>query len=256
MKNLALVCSDYKYFPESGEMIRAANTLGVPVFNETSSLRRNFHYGTRGFFLKYQDNDIFSGQEYMYELSFLMSIFPNKRELFNDEAILTTLGRVPTEMYSLPVRHPINMNENFFIRPNSGDKQFNGQLIGRRNLQNLSTLFHCNPWELVIIAPEKKSPDEEFRFFCIKDDNDKIHMLSSRYLPDKTSIVPDAILKKAKEYAERIFDQLTIGNSFVLDLAVDEGSITIIELNSINSSGLYSVKAIDLLSLILECYNE
>lgn len=277
MAKFALICADYEKFPESGKMINAAKSLDIPVFSGSfkdeadlaqlaldsgSSLLwyPQFHYGTRGFFLKGNTGDIFSQQEYLYDYSFIMSLnYSSKiptsgRGIFNDDAIITTPERAKKDIYKFPISKD-HLQNSFFVRPNDGNKSFAGQTFSRKEIEaGISKFVNVNPWELIVLATEKKSPDEEFRFFCIRV-GEEIRMVGCRYLPEQDNDVPYNIRVYAKEYAEKIFDQVTMGDSFVLDIAYTYGvpltnSITIMELNSWNSSSFYSINPIEILKLI------
>lgn len=244
-----LVCKDNAKFEETGKLIKAAEELGLRVRDTPCDVRCPFFlYGTRDFVLQYVDNQlhIFSEQEYMYDYSFLMSITePN--ETFNYDAKI-----IPASNYC-----NFNINTSYFVRPNSGNKQFTGQVINS-NLRKrygfyLNRYLSIYPWELVVVSSEKTPPKEEYRFFCYLTNNNSIKIECCRYLPEETNDVPELLIGYAKSFAKLIFDNIPFGNSFVLDMAYDppEYKASAIELNSWNSSSFYSIDPKKLLEIIL-----
>ncbi len=257
MSNITLICKDYEKFPESGQIIKAAKELNIPVFESSHCYNeygesifpsKKFHYGTCGFFMKYRSDDIFSDQEYIYDFSFLLGLFGHKK-LLNYDALIIPMGKFEliANTYS----------KGCFVKPNGGGKSFAGTTILKGEKFN----FGVSPWELIAISSLKPEPQEEYRFFCIRDDNDKIDIVGCRYLPDPSNEIPSFVLEKAREWASEIFDKLTVGSSFVLDLAYDKpeyedepGRCSIIELNSWNSSSFYSIDPIKILQLLKDNY--
>jgi hypothetical protein len=227
---------------------KAAQSLNIKVLDAVPKYNGRmpptfFQYGTRPFVLPNVNHpvNIFGGQEYIYDFSFLMAILPE--ELFNWGAVLAPLGLVNKDS---SFKHG-----DWFLRPNSGNKQFAGRVFSSFELQqDITYLLHMNPWELLIAAEAKQAPEREYRFFCIKDKNDEVQMVGCEYLPTQQNIIPSNIKDYALEIASRIFEKLTVGNSFVLDIAEIDSQLSIIELNSWESSSFYSIDPINLLESI------
>lgn len=250
-----LVCKDNPKFKESGDLIKEAKKLGLYVspdpvpdrfLNKEGSNPNFFLYGTRDYVLPFVNNPyhIFNSQEYLYDFSFLLSI--SEDELFNIDAEIMPAS----QFYKVK-------NGNYFVRPNSGNKQFNGQVVNSKNVKYFPSEFGVDPWELIIVAPAKKPHQEEYRFFCHIDNEEEIKLVGCRYLPTDSNDIPPLVLRWAKNEAEFIFENLTVGNSFVLDLGFnpeyedEKPSGSVIELNSWNSSGYYSISPEELLKVLI-----
>ncbi len=95
-------------------------------------------------------------------------------------------------------------------------------------------------------------PLAEYRFFSIRGHDDSIKMLGCRYLPDTSPDVPPEALVYATERANEIFDVMTVGNSFVLDVGYSNGKYSIIEVNSWESSSFYCLDPKLILEMITQ----
>lgn len=243
-----LVCKDNPKFEETGLLIAAAKELGLKVFDTNLITEDFFIYGVRPFVLPLVDDDfhIFRSQEYIYDYSFLLSIGLG-HSLFNYDAKIIPAGQFI-----------VYQGRRVFVRPNSGNKQFSGTVIDPKEIRtDICYQFNINPWELIVFALERDPPKEEYRFFCIRNNKDEISMVGCRYLQTPSNDIPSFVQEKAKLWAEHIFERLTIGNSFVLDIFYDppeylneKGLCSIGELNSWNSSGFYCISPLKLLEMI------
>lgn len=251
-----LVCTDYKRFPENGQLIASAKMLGMRVEPVVHDIDESFFiYGTRQFVLPRVDNPnhIYQGQEYVYDYSFVYSS-SLRRYLFNAHSYFVPAGNTAEFLSD---------SEEFgggdvFCRANSGNKQVAGQVLSRRMLEeNISSIFRVNPWEMIVLAKAQTPPKEEYRFFFFRTYNDRdnecIKSVYCRYLPEPSLEVDKQIVYFAQNIAEKIFNEMPFGNSFVLDVFVDEyGKRTIGELNSVNSSSFYCISTASLLELIFK----
>ena len=250
-----LICEDNPKFEESGKLIAAANELGIKTFsdvvgqdcldwyfNSQSTDSTQFTYGTRPFYHKNGwRSDMFCRQDYLYNYSFLMSF--SSRELFSISPQIIPARNVGLGIFP---------NQQYFVRPNSGEKTFPGQVISGRTLQNgLSSLFHIDPWELVIRAEARKTPDKEYRFFFIRNNSTCTCYECCQYLPEQTNEVPEEIKEWTESQAERLFDFIPFGNSFVLDVCELDDVFYLLEINSWNSSSFYSINPKSILRNIL-----
>lgn len=254
-----LVCEDNPKFEESGKLIKAAHEMGLKV-------KRNpdrcflphefprlpcFIYGTRDFVLPIVNvpSHIFSKQEYLYDYSFLLSTASFLGvKLFNDPVFSEI---IPASRYN-----PAWGDR--FVRPNSGNKQFAGQVVNWESLcvsgLKPEDYLQVAPWELLVVSKPKKPPVVEHRFFVIRSkDDEKIDLVGCQYLPFPTDFLVPAAKAFAIEEAQFIFDKIPFGDSFVMDIALDEeGRYSVIELNSWNSSSFYSIDPKKLLEMVVE----
>lgn len=253
-----LVCEDNPRFEETGKLIKAAINFCIEVRNKPVLNECFFCYGTRPFVLPMVNHPyhVFSKQEYIYDFSLLLSLYPlgvgstsRLKTLLNWDAQILTVGQAN---YVLTENH-----RDYFCRPNNGDKAFSGHVIDRKAAKDgLHNLFNLNLWDLVVVAPEKEMKNtEEYRFFCIYDGCD-VKMTGCRYIPDDSLDIPDEVIEFARAEANYIFDKLTFGNSFVLDICYEKpeykherGFCSIVELNSWNSSGYYCIDPYTILEM-------
>lgn len=246
-----LVCKDNPAFEETGRLIKAAKSLGIDVLEYRLpdwDDESYFVYGTRNFVLPqlFDSRHILSDMEYLYKYSFLLSIF--NWELFNEEASIIPAGKLAGSWMSMS-------KLDFFIRPLDGNKSFTGFVINGNELKaDLTYKLHINKWDLIVVAPAKELPIEEYRFFC-KMKEDEIKMVGCRYWPQPAvNDIPNFVTEKARVFASRIFDEMTIGDCFVLDVFVDdERNASVGELNSWNSSAFYSIDPKNILRMIFDC---
>ena len=242
-----LVCKENPYFEETGKLIRSAQEIGIWVYDEPIITDNFFLFGTRDFVLPHVDHDfhIFSRQEYLYDFSFLLSTnltFHNILNYFCDivpaKRITQTINRRRTKT--------------IFARPNSGNKQFNGQVFSKATLQsNPAQFLQINPWELVVLADDRGRPTKEYRFFFIRDNEDRIKYECCEYIPEHSNDIPEEVKDFAEQNAKLIFDSIPFGNSFVLDICELDECLWVLELNSWNSSGYYSIDPSKILEMIL-----
>jgi hypothetical protein len=208
-----LVCKNNPKFEETKHLIQAATELGIEVSEAPWDVyayylgtQNFFVFGTRPFVLDWVNDEyhIFSGQEYIYDYSFLLSIFKDKTSLFNPDCEI------------IPASYFGSTNGSRFIRPLSGNKSFTGQVVDPLEIRtNLSFQFNICPWELIVSSSPKKQPSEEYRFFFIRNNYDDIKYLACRYLPNPILYIPTFVVESAIYYATKIFDSLTTGNLFL-----------------------------------------
>lgn len=244
-----LLCKENPKFDDTLKMREAAKRLGIPVFDDEYfsighvSIKKDesyFVYGMRGCVLPRVNcpDNILNKTEYLYDFSYLMSIIPN--ELFNYDAVLLTASEISW-------KHHFKLGD-VFVRPNSGDKQFNGQIFTQREIRSdFPSIAQVYPWELCVVASPKTPPDKEYRCFV---NNESI--IACQYLPSESLDVPVGVLGYAKGIVEVIREKDPNAHTFVLDIAELHDSLSVIELNSWNSSGIYCIGAESLLKEIMK----
>jgi len=127
-----------------------------------------------------------------------------------------------------------------FIRPNSGWKSFTGFSCSRNDLrQELNALLqteHVDPSEIVVLFKEQKI-EQEYRYWII---DSQISTASSYSWNDehkfhKPEKEVDKFVKDVVVYLDNIGK-----TDFVIDVAIlEDGSIKVVELNAISTSGWY-----------------
>ncbi len=245
---MRLVCEDNRLFEETARIRQAAIELGSkPLkFPTIGGLDGEpyFLYGTRNYVLKYVNDfqHILHNQEELYDYSFIMGNLHS--DMFNLNCMITPAGAA----YAQSSKCGLRATE-FFVRPNSGNKQFNGQVVKKEEMGRLSQIFQIAAHELVVIAQAKQPPHEEYRFFC---HNDK--MVGCRYLPDNSNRIPGEIQEYAIQIREKINNLNGHYHTFVLDIGMTKDRFysrpSVIELNSWNSSAFYSISPHELLTMI------
>lgn len=143
----------------------------------------------------------------------------------------------------------------FFIRPVEDTKSIVGaeytkayftdwkQRILDAHKEHPDTYATVTPDTLICIAPCKKI-DAEFRCFCINGRVATASQYKMRRLPHFTPHVDQYII----DYVNEIIKSWQPDRAFVLDVALTDDKLKIIEANCINSSGLYEI---DLQKLII-----
>lgn len=139
-----------------------------------------------------------------------------------------------------------------FIKPSRDLKSFNGGVIyaGETIKNYIARTGHSMPSikDETIVVSNIKEIQEEYRFFIHKD---KI-LAASRYMLNSevnpSNIVPEFLTDCAKDYA-KLYNPADI---FVMDLAVTNEGIKIVEYNCWNASGFYHCNIRDLIFQINE----
>lgn len=139
-----------------------------------------------------------------------------------------------------------------FIKPSRDLKSFNGGVIyaGETIKNYIARTAHSMPSikDETIVVSDIKEIQEEYRFFIHKD---KI-LAASRYMLNSevnpSNIVPEFLTDCAKDYA-KLYNPADI---FVMDLAVTNEGIKIVEYNCWNASGFYHCNIRDLIFQINE----
>lgn len=130
-------------------------------------------------------------------------------------------------------------NQNYFIKPSRDLKSFNGGILYQGDtlnnyIQNTGFMKAIEN-EIIVLAPIQKIYSE-YRFFMYKD----IVISSSRYIlnnkVDVSNNVPNFMLEAARDYG-KLYQPLDF---YVMDLALTDNGIKIVEYNCWNASGFYA----------------
>lgn len=172
------------------------------------------------------------------ENHFKCSYYYNKLSeyLLNDKYIMLPFGELNRQkdfLYGL-----IGNNNNLFIRPNSGYKQFTGTVVPIEKYEHNVEMFglYDISMEEIVVCAEPKNLKEEWRLVVV----DKSVVSGSRYrLGGRINYsveVPDAVI----EYGNSISKVWSPDSAFVLDICrLQNGDLKLVEINTFYSSGLY-----------------
>ena len=164
--------------------------------------------------------------------------------LLNKDGIFLPYGELKRRIHSKEIKKlPIDEYGRLFIRPDTGNKLFTGQVILVEDSKNdfLYLDSRCRNEDMIYISSALKM-GTEYRLIVA---DDKI-IAGCQYRKDgnlETTIdshVPQHVLNKAKFILED--SQWRPDRAFVMDVHEDRlsGDVDIIELNAISCSGLYA----------------
>lgn len=147
--------------------------------------------------------------------------------------------------------------DRLFIRPDSGNKQFTGQIIEIQSFETEMAPNRYDPEMLVCIGP-KKTIAAEFRFFCAED-----KVLSGCLYRIDGTYVPVGLAHPAAQFAQQVLTEVQWkpDTLFVMDVAnvfdqQDRIQHAIVELNSFSCSDLYACDPIPIIQAVQELTDE
>ena len=166
----------------------------------------------------------------------LIKIFGN--HMLNSDMVIDTLENIETEM------------PKFFLRPMEDTKSFPAKIYTleefkefKRKIIEAGTEHYATiyPHTKVLISSPKEI-EQEYRFFVV---DGKI-VTSSQYKMGDRVVYSSNVDQHIQWYASSVVDMRNVLNNhpdvaYVLDIAVSKGNPYILEVNSINSSGLYAI---------------
>lgn len=136
-----------------------------------------------------------------------------------------------------------NISE-FFIKPNEDTKAFTAEIISRDDFLIFKNKIMAMGDQYSTVTPDTKvviaSPKEifsEYRFFVV----DGKVITQSLYKSGGTVYYSSAVDEYIIEFAQKMVDCYQPDRAFVLDVAITPDGLKVIEVNSINSSGLYAI---------------
>ena len=132
-----------------------------------------------------------------------------------------------------------------FIRPSHDTKSFVAKLYNIEEMTDwCQTLSKINPDEYsqVYLSTQamvcsEKTIEREYRFFIV----DGKVITGSLYKRNGKYKTEECTEKYLYDYVNNAINIATIADAFVLDVAISEGNPYILEINNINSSGLYDI---------------
>ena len=181
-----------------------------------------------------------SDSAWHFQPSLLMATCPPE-VLLSDEAALLPVGNLTRQVSRLPPR--------FFIRPNSGNKQFPGQVVRRNDLEHFLATYKPGFDEIVMVAVVRPI-ESEIRCFVSQREKKPRIVAWSKYNHADGSHNPADVPFDQWPYADWINELLhskelrhlftLLPEMVVMDFAFSDGKVKLIELNSVSTSGLYS----------------
>lgn len=155
------------------------------------------------------------------------------------------------------LKHITKRWDRFFIRPNSDSKSFTGELntwdefcIWRQQIQALGECWGktVNMNDLVVMAPVQEIA-AEYRLFVV----DGKVVTGSRYKMGTNVIYDRLVDDDVLKFADKIIRLFSPADAFALDIATTPaGDHKVLEINSLNSAGLYDADTM----LLVHALNE
>lgn len=137
-----------------------------------------------------------------------------------------------------------NVPDTFFARPMEDSKSFTAEVTTKKEfgkfvkgIENIGKKFSTVTMETMVAVSKPKPIQREIRFFIV---DGKISTYSSYKIGDYVNydqFVDQYII----DYVENIIDIWGPDRAYCLDIAISDGQPKILEVNSINSSGLYAI---------------
>lgn len=135
---------------------------------------------------------------------------------------------------------PIHWNK-FFARPTEDTKSFSGTVFNKpdfedwlKKLKEMNSKATLNGETTIMIAPLKNIYCE-YRLFVV----DKKIVTGSLYKLRDQVIYSEILDENVLSFAKEMIQEWTPDRAFVLDIAITDEGMKIIEVNNINSSGFY-----------------
>jgi hypothetical protein len=158
--------------------------------------------------------------------------------LFNDRHKFMTLGEFRDNLWN--VYFEFGKDAMIFIRPDSGDKTFAGQLLDLQDVSVWDNAIKCNakPDDIIVVSTPKNIIGE-WRY--IVSQTEILGMSCYRY-HGKSTLVPSAP-PLATELVKKIIDSAPLPAKIcAVDIASDsDNNYWLLEFNSFNSCGLYAM---------------
>lgn len=160
-----------------------------------------------------------------FEPSLLMAHCPQR--LLSENMFILPFGNLTRRRAILP---------RFFIRPNSGNKSFPGQVINFSEIETLKRSYAIRDETLVCIASERPIRAERR---CIIDVTEGRIIAQTRYAHDNKPSL-EFTVDYDRDWRGLIPTDL-LPDVVVADFALTNDGVRLIELNSISTSGLYDI---------------
>lgn len=187
------------------------------------------------------------------------SYYPFYKEfLFNDNHIQLTVKELKENKFDIYGK--FGREALIFVRPDSGEKSFSGQLLDLQDFDRMwtnSIMSNALDSDIIFVSTPKKI-NGEWRFICSKfEGKNEIISYSTYQYQGKRTVIPGAP-QGAIDLCNRILEVNYIPDSvFCVDICEsgDIGMFYLLELTSFSSAGLYAsdkIKTVDKVSYIAE----
>lgn len=151
-----------------------------------------------------------------------------------------------SDCYVAEIKNPVWPHwEKLFIKPNSDTKAFTAEVVTQDEfIKFREGILNADPKVFATVTPETeyvasapKSIEAEFRFFVV----DGKVITYSQYVSGGRFFAHPHVDEYIVKFAQDMVDIYQPDRAFVIDIAITEGELKIIEVNSINSAGLYLI---------------
>jgi hypothetical protein len=176
--------------------------------------------------------------------NFLCSAYYPRLEkfLFNDKYSLVTFGELKKN--TVGFFEQFGRQETVFIRPDSGEKSFAGQIVELGQFEqfcNNHVVNNAQDSDLIVVSTPKIIKGE-WRFLCTKYQGGEIVASSGYRQLGRKAWLQDAP-QKAVELCRELLDEKYFPDSvFCVDICQDaDGDFWLLELTAFSSAGLYAM---------------
>ncbi|MFA5404529.1 MAG: ATP-grasp domain-containing protein [Ignavibacteria bacterium] len=132
----------------------------------------------------------------------------------------------------------------FFIKPNEDTKAFTAEILTRdaffvfkHKVLQIGDDFSTVTKDTKVVIASPKEISAEYRFFVV----DGEVITQSLYKSGGTVYYSPMVDEYIIEFAQKMVDTYQPDRAFVLDVAITPEGLKVIEVNSINSSGMYAI---------------
>jgi phosphoribosyl-AMP cyclohydrolase len=137
-------------------------------------------------------------------------------------------------------------NEQYFIRPAADNKHFAGHVISQKELKTwteklMSDVMQINPEEDEVFIAEIKYPQKEYRV-CV---NNGDVFASSLYRQNMDVQMEEGCTEEIKHFVKDFYSKNNLPQICIVDIAIKDNEIGVIEVNNVNNSGFYSINKKD-----------
>jgi hypothetical protein len=165
---------------------------------------------------------------------------PLQKYLFNDNHEFTTVAKLKADRFYFYEK--FGKEALIFIRPDSGEKSFSGQLLDLQDFDRFWTnAIQCNALEddIVIVSTPKKIMGE-FRIICSKYNGGEIIANSTYQYQGQSTLIPVIPVGATEKCKEILKEGYFPDSIFCVDIAqCSDGNFWLLELTSFSSAGLY-----------------
>lgn len=169
-----------------------------------------------------------------------------KHLMYNSSFMMLPKGCILQNKENLPW-----LNNRIFLRPDSGCKEFTGTTIGKKWFEKeLEIVLKDIPdAEMILIAPDRQSPPEEYR--AVIGPGGKLISISQKSFNDVD--LPYVFRYEIEEFCKN-FKFPPLNDFYTIDFCEAWSTLHIMEVNSFNCAGLYDVDYDKVVKAVKEYY--